>query len=95
MTPDPAIWYYRGFGYLCQSFMLIWILWSKNDLKVSHRKQLNTPLNMNFVTSLIDFEYHICGIFEGISYHQEDESIALTIFAASVELIDTIKKLLL
>ena len=39
------------------------------------------------------FEYQPCGIFEGLSYHQEDEFIYPTIFAATVGLRDIIKKL--
>ena len=38
VPPDPFRWSCRGFGSLCQAFMLIRILGSKNDLKVSHRK---------------------------------------------------------
>ena len=41
----------------------------------------------------MNFECHPCGIFEGLSYHQEYEAIYPTIFAATVELEDTIKKL--
>ena len=73
--------------------MLNMRLCTKNDLKVSHRKQVNAPSNMTLVTSLINFEYQPCGIFEGLSYHQEDEVINPTIFAATVVLGDRINKL--
>ena len=39
---------------------------------------------MKLVTSLMNFECHPCGIFNGFSYHQEDEAIDPTIFAANV-----------
>ena len=73
--------------------MLIWILGSKNDLKVSHRKQFNSLSNMKVATSLMNFECHSCGIFEGFLYHQEDESIDPTTFSANVGLVHIIKKL--
>ena len=65
------------------SRMLLYI----NDLKVSHRKQVNAPSNMKLVTSLINFECHPCGIFEGLSQHQEDGAIYPTNFVASVGLV--------
>ena len=74
--------------------MLNWMLWTKNDLKVFHRKQVNAPSNMKLMTSLINFECRPCGIFEGFSYHQEDEVIDPIIFAATVWLVNIIKKLI-
>ena len=62
---DLVRWYCRGFGFLCRALMLNWILWTKNDFKVSHRKQVNAPSNMKLVTSLKCFECQPCGIFEG------------------------------
>ena len=73
--------------------MLNWMLWTKNDLKVPHRKQVNSSPNMNLVTSLMSFECQPCGIFEGLSYHQEDEVIDNIIFAATVGLVNIINKL--
>ena len=73
--------------------MLIWIRGSNNDLKVSHRNQYNAPSNMKLVTSLIIFECQPCRIFEGISYHKEDEAIDINIFAATLGLGDRINKL--
>ena len=73
--------------------MLNCMLWTKNNFKVSHRKQVKSPSNMKLVTSLMNFECHPCGIFEGLSYHQEDEVVDYTIFAATVVLGDRIKKL--
>ena len=69
------------------------MLWTKNDLKIFHRKQVKVPPEMKLVTPLINFECQPCGIFEGLSYHQEDEVIDPTIFAATIGLGDRIKKL--
>ena len=55
VPPDPVRWYCRGFGFLWRAFMLNWILWTKNDFKLSHRKQVNDPSNMKLVTSLMNF----------------------------------------
>ena len=74
--------------------MLNWMLWTKNDLKVPHMKQVNAPPNMKLVTSLMNFEFQPCGMFEGLSYHQEDEVIDPIIFAATVGLGNRIKKLI-
>ena len=57
---------------------------TNNDFKVSHRKQFNAPSNMKLVTSLMNFECQTCGIFEGLSYPQEDEVVDPIIFAANV-----------
>ena len=73
--------------------MLNWMLWTKNDLKIFHRKHVNVSPNMKLVTSLINFECQPCGIFEGLSYHQEYDVIDHIIFAATVGLGDRIKKL--
>ena len=72
---------------------MIWMLWTNNDLKVSHRKQVNAPSNTELATSLMNFECQPCGIFEGLSYHQEDEVIDPIIFAETVGLGDRINKL--
>ena len=48
---------------------------------------------MKLVTYLMNFEYQPCGIFEGLSYHQEDEAIDPNIFTSTVGLVDRIKKL--
>ena len=93
VPPDPVRWSCRGFGSLWQAFMLIWMLWSKNDLKVFHRKQVNDPSNMKLTTHLMNLECHPCGIFEGFSYHQEYEVINPNIFAATAGLGGIIKKL--
>ena len=42
----------------------------------------------------MNFECQPCGIFEGLSYHQEDEAIESIIFAATVGLRNRIKKLI-
>ena len=74
--------------------MLNWMLCTKNDLKIFHKKQFNAPPNMKLVTSSMNFECQPCGIFEGLSYHQEDEAIDPITFAATVDLGDRIKKLI-
>ena len=48
---------------------------------------------MKLVTSLINFECQPCGIFEGLSYHQEDEVIDPITFAATAGLVNIINKL--
>ena len=73
--------------------MLNWMLWTKNDLKIFHRKHVNVSPNMKLVTSLINFECQPCGIFEGFSYHHEDEFIDPIIFADTAVLGNIIKKL--
>ena len=74
--------------------MLNWMLWTKNDLQIFHRKHVNVSPNMKLVTSLINFECQPCGIFEGLSYHQEYEVIDPIIFTANVGLGNRIKKLI-
>ena len=49
---------------------------------------------MKLVTSFMNFECQPCGIFECLSYHQEDEVINPIIFAATVGLGNRIKKLI-
>ena len=66
--------------------MLNWMLWTKNDLKIFHRNHVNVSPNMQFVTSLINFECQVCGIFEGLSYHHEDDVIDPIIFTATAGL---------
>ena len=73
--------------------MLNWMLWNKNDLKIFHRNHVNVSPNIKLVTSLINFECQPCGIFEGLSYHQEDYVIDTIIFASTVGLGDRINKL--
>ena len=73
--------------------MLNCMICTKNDFKLSHGKQFNAPSNIKLLTSLTNFECQICGIFGGLSYHQEDEVIDYIIFAATVGLGDIIKKL--
>ena len=45
---------------------------------------------MKLVTSFMIFECQPCGIFEGLSHHQEDEAIDPIIVAATVGLGDII-----
>ena len=69
------------------------MLWTKNDLKIFHRKQVNASPNMKLVKSLMNFKCQQCGIFEGLSYHQEYEVIDPIIFADTGGLGNRIKKL--
>ena len=48
---------------------------------------------MKLVTSLMNFECQPCGIFEGLSYHQESKVIDPIIFVATVGLGNRIKML--
>ena len=73
--------------------MLNWMIWTKYDLEVSHKKQVNESLNKKLVKSLMNIECQPCGIFGGLSYHQEGEAIDTTIFAATIGLGYRIKKL--
>ena len=92
--PDPVRWSCRGFGFLWRAFILNWMLWTKNDLKIFYRKHVNVYPNMKLVTSLINFECQQSGIFEGLSYHQEYEAIETIIFADTVGLVNRINKLI-
>ena len=69
------------------------MLWNKNDFKVSHRRQVKAPPNIKLVIYSMNFECQPCGKFEGLSYHQEDEAIDPTIFAATVGLVYIMKML--
>ena len=73
--------------------MLNWVLWTKNDLQIFHRKHVNVSSNMKLVTSLINFECQPCGTFEVFSYYHEDEFIDPIIFEATAGLGNRIKKL--
>ena len=73
--------------------MLNWMLWTNKDLKIFQRKHVNACSNMKLVTSFINFEYQSCGIFEGLSNHQEDEVIDPIIFTDTTGLGNIIKKL--
>ena len=51
------------------------------------------PQKMKLVTSFMNFECQPCGIFEGLSYYQEDQVVDTIIFAATVGLGERMKKL--
>ena len=55
VPPNAVIWCCQSFGYQWQTFMLIWVIWYNNCLKVSHRIEINDPSNMKLATSLISF----------------------------------------
>ena len=71
--------------------MLNWMLRTRNDLQIFHRKHVNVSPNMKLVTSLMNFECQPCEIIEGLSYHEEDEVIDPIIFADTVGLGNRIK----
>ena len=48
--PDPVRWYCQGFGSICQSSMMFFISWSKNDINVYQSYQVNAPSNMKLET---------------------------------------------
>ena len=89
---DPFRWSCQDFVSLWLALMITWMPRSKNDLKLSHRKQVNAPSNMKLATSLVNFKCQPCGIFEVFSYHQEYKVLNPTIFADNVGLRDIIKK---
>ena len=62
MPPDPVIWPCQGVVSLWRAFMLICMLQTRNDLKVFHSNQVNTPSNIKLDTSLINFECQPCGM---------------------------------
>ena len=66
VPPEPVRCSCRVFGFIWKAFMLNWMLWTKNDLNIFHRKQVNAPPNMKLATSLMNFECQPCGIFEGL-----------------------------
>ena len=55
VPPDQVRWSCRGFVFIWRVFMLNWMLWTKNDFKLSQRNQFNAPSNINLVTSLMIF----------------------------------------
>ena len=93
VPPDPFRCSCQSFGFLWRPLILICMLLSKNCIKLYHRKQVKVPSNMKLATSLMNFEFHPYGIFEGFSYHQEYESINPNIFEFTVGLGDRINKL--
>ena len=95
MPQDPDKWYCRGFGYICLAFMMLLILMPNKYLSISHRKQCYAPSYMILATSLVDFEYQTCGIFEGLESPQDVESSDTTTFVACSGLGGTINKLVL
>ena len=49
---------------------MTWMLMPNKYIGVYHRKQLSTPSYSLLATSLMDFECHPCGIFEGLEQSQ-------------------------
>ena len=50
--------------------MMIYMLLSKKDISLSHRKKFSAFSDVRLVTSFINFGCQPCGIFEGLSRHQ-------------------------
>ena len=67
VPPDPVRWSCRGFGFLWEAVMLNCMLWTNDNLKISHRKQFNASSNKKLATYLVDFECQSFGIFEILS----------------------------
>ena len=59
--------------------MMKWILLAKKYISVSHRNKVNAHSDVRLATSLINFEFHTCGIFGGIEKNQEVEAIGTLI----------------
>ena len=93
VPPDTVRWSCRGFGFIWRAFTLNCMLWTKNDLNIFNSNQVNSSQNVKLVTSMMNFECHPCGIFEGLSYHQEDEVNDTIIFEATEGLVDRINNL--
>ena len=55
VPPYPVIWSCRGLEFLWRASVLNWMLCTKNDLKIFHRKKFNAPPNMKLVTYLMNF----------------------------------------
>ena len=88
-----TMWFFQFIASICRALILNRMIWTKNYFKVSHRKQVNSPSNIKLVTLLKNFECQPCGIFQGLSYHQEDGCIDPIIFAATVGSVNRIHKL--
>ena len=50
--------------------MLGCMIFYENDLKLSQKKQLNSHSHVRLATSLMNFQFHTCGLFEGLSNHK-------------------------
>ena len=66
VSPDPIRWSCKCFWFIWKVFVPNWKLWAKNYFKVYQWKQFKAPLNMKLVKSLMKFECHPCGLFEGL-----------------------------
>ena len=51
VLPEPVRWSWRGIGFLWRAFMLNWMLWTKNELKIFYRKHVNVSPNMKLMKS--------------------------------------------
>ena len=63
VPPDPVKCSFQGFSYLWWTFIMIWMLTSKN-LSLSCRNQCYAPSDARIAASLMDFECQTCGFFE-------------------------------
>ena len=74
---DPVIWSCRSFGFIWQAFMLNWMLWTKNYLKIFHSKQDNAPPKMELVTSLMNFNVNHVGYLKVYNIIKNMKSLVL------------------
>ena len=47
--------------------MMLWMLFSNKYISVSHRNQLYAPSDLRLATSLMNLEFHPCGIFKALN----------------------------
>ena len=80
VPPDPVKSYCRVFGYLWQAFILMWILFSNNDLKVYQMNSLCASSDVRLLESMVDIKFQTFGIFKGIWTPQENRTINPTNF---------------
>ena len=59
---------------------MMWMLLPNKYLGVYHRKKWDAPSDIRMATSLMEFEYQPCEIFEGLLYPQKVEYIDPTTF---------------
>ena len=81
LSLDQFKWSCWGFLSLWSLFTMIWILMSKKDISVYHRKQCYASLDMRSEILLMYFECHNCGTFEDLELPKYIESNDFTIFA--------------
>ena len=61
--------------------MMMWIIFSKNELNVSHGNQCYYPSSVRFEESVMNIECRSYGTFENLSHPKEVESVDTYTFA--------------